>query len=698
MRAFALISVGVSAVTTGKESCPCASSYTPETDQYTDSAGRLKYVNKETLVLHLLPIDYGLNHCDPHDEGVPECQNSTNTPGWCTDTFCYVGPACNGDDTWEVEQEAGKGGLLSEWFPNSKLRYSYATCSTVSYFSKYHAAASMSANELFAVPEQYVQDIVVGFEKAAERVFDSTENDGERTCEFIDSCHCDTCAERPEGGWEAVAVDLRQSSITFNLQEGGEFESEAKCLGRQLESAFRSIAQQTYNDPNRIAYMYFGFQENGAFIQWPAVQWCPQAYDPRFRPWYAAAASGPKDVVLTLDNSGSMLSDNRWQLLKEGVVLVLRTLTEYDYVGLVLFSTNSRTFMPKMMPATSALKDQLLQWLNSPGQDPMGETNFESAFETTFSFIKESRASGATTKCQATVLFMTDGEDTSEFDESRFDAFQKGLEPRVIIFTYTFGSGAARDLPEEIACINKGVYWNIPDGGNIGLVMSAYYKYFASGVTNRVPRWVSYDDVILGESLMSACLPAYFNDTLLGVGCMDVNMLIRLNTLKGKTEYASFIRQVQASSSTCAVFDLSDDKLESIRAEAGTECSGGDLTMIISTVGPYVGGVSFIIVMVVVRYWMRSQRRQPAFQQHQQNNGGMIQQHQPFAVYQTDYGAQQHPYGAQQHPYGAQQNPYGAQQNAYGGQQNAYGGQQNAYGGHNAIPFALPVGTNHHHI
>ena len=32
-------------------------------------------------------------------------------------------------------------------------------------------------------------------------------------------------------------------------------------------------------------------------------------YDARFRPWYAAAASGPKDVVLTLDNSGSMLNN-----------------------------------------------------------------------------------------------------------------------------------------------------------------------------------------------------------------------------------------------------------------------------------------------------------------------------------------------------------------------------------------------------
>eukprot|EP00397_Hematodinium_sp_SG-2012_P006727 GEMP01006763.1.p1 GENE.GEMP01006763.1~~GEMP01006763.1.p1 ORF type:complete len:701 (+),score=129.16 GEMP01006763.1:103-2205(+) len=700
MRAFALMSLGASAINSGMASCPCTSSYTAETDQYKDSTtGRLIYTNNQTNVTyHLLPIGYGLDICERYDENVPECAVSTGKPAWCMDQFCYVGPNCAGDDAWEVEQESGKGGLLSAWFPDSKLRYSYATCGTASYFSKYHAAASMSADELRAVPEQHVKDIVMIFEEAAARILDGKEGNQALTCDFLDSCDCPTCEKRPGSQWEVLAVDLRKTTVTFNQQERGKFEGEAKCLGRQVQSGFRSIAQQVYNDPNRIAYMYFGLQENGAMIQWPASQWCPPAFDARFRPWYATAASGPKDVVLTLDNSGSMMTEERWTLLKEGVVLVLRTLTEYDYLGVLLFSSNARAFKPKLMPATLALKEALLQWLNSPNQDPMGGTNFEAAFDKTFSFIKRSRANGATTRCQAAVLFMTDGEDTSDFDVKRIQKAQENLEPKVIIFTYTFGSGARRDLPENIACENNGVYWNVPDGGNIGLVMSAYYKYFASGVVNSIPRWVTYADALTGETLMGACLSAYRHGILLGVGCMDVNMLIRLNTLKGKTEYASFIRQVQASSSTCAVFDLSDDKLESIRAEAGTECSGGDLTMIISTVGPYVGGVSFIIVMVVVRYWMRSQRRQPAFQQHQQNNGGMIQQHQPFAVYQTDYGAQQHPYGAQQHPYGAQQNAYGGQQNAYGGQQNAYGGQQNAYGGHNAIPFALPVGTNHHHI
>ena len=43
-------------------------------------------------------------------------------------------------------------------------------------------------------------------------------------------------------------------------------------------------------------------------MQWPGVKDC-DAYDPRYRPWYAAAASGPKDVVLVIDCSGSMAGE-----------------------------------------------------------------------------------------------------------------------------------------------------------------------------------------------------------------------------------------------------------------------------------------------------------------------------------------------------------------------------------------------------
>ncbi len=51
------------------------------------------------------------------------------------------------------------------------------------------------------------------------------------------------------------------------------------------------------------------------FRMLPGTPWvCPGGrndYDPRVRPWYVAASSGPKDVVLILDTSGSMENAGR---------------------------------------------------------------------------------------------------------------------------------------------------------------------------------------------------------------------------------------------------------------------------------------------------------------------------------------------------------------------------------------------------
>ena len=41
-------------------------------------------------------------------------------------------------------------------------------------------------------------------------------------------------------------------------------------------------------------------------MQWPGTDWCPTEWDPRFRPWYASAASGPKDVII-LQHGGERL-------------------------------------------------------------------------------------------------------------------------------------------------------------------------------------------------------------------------------------------------------------------------------------------------------------------------------------------------------------------------------------------------------
>ena len=61
------------------------------------------------------------------------------------------------------------------------------------------------------------------------------------------------------------------------------------------------------NIENAAASWQYVSTPNGILRSYPANrQETCYSYDPRVRPWYVAATSGPKDVVIVIDKSGSM--------------------------------------------------------------------------------------------------------------------------------------------------------------------------------------------------------------------------------------------------------------------------------------------------------------------------------------------------------------------------------------------------------
>ena len=84
---------------------------------------------------------------------------------------------------------------------------------------------------------------------------------------------------------------------------------------------------------------------------------------------------------MVLDSSGSMNNENRWSLTKIAVKKVLDTLTDYDYVGLVLFHSGHTPYpeednTPNLHRATSDVKDKIIRFVNLE-HTPSGRTNFE---------------------------------------------------------------------------------------------------------------------------------------------------------------------------------------------------------------------------------------------------------------------------------------------------------------------------------
>ena len=86
--------------------------------------------------------------------------------------------------------------------------------------------------------------------------------------------------------------------------------------------------------------MFFGSQE-GMFRIFPGRQWATcGSFDPRVRPWYIAASSGPKNIILVLDTSDSMRGQ-RMELLKAAAIRVVQTLTVGDRVAIIPFATTA---------------------------------------------------------------------------------------------------------------------------------------------------------------------------------------------------------------------------------------------------------------------------------------------------------------------------------------------------------------------
>jgi len=651
---------------TGDPACPCLEAHTESMlrlhKRELNGKQCIVYVNRNTKVESCLELDYGLNKCTSWDDGshgrVPECSDSQGyNPLWCSDSWCFVDEEqCTSSSTFEVEKD---GGLPSAWFEGGKnVMVSYATCGTASYFSKLTAVPNnMTAEELREVSESHIASIIETFEREFKnhyRISGSTDDISEGNeqgykCEFLDSCACETCGT-VAGQWgDIIKVDLRNVTVTWNQKERGReqrFEEQTRCLGRHMENAYRSVAQQTYDDPNRVAYMYFGLHKNGAMVQWPASDWCPQAFDARLRPWYVTAVSGPKDVILTLDNSGSM-AGTKWQLVIEAVGKVLDTLTEYDYVGLVLFNDITMIFEPDDMgpflrPATKRLKQDMLSWLTHGERtpSPKGGTMYNIGFRDTFRFLTTSRNFNETTtsSCQTAILFVTDGGDTSAFQPQSLEEMQMELEvdghsAPAMIFTYAFGINGTddRDLLKEIACAHQGVYHEITpdmDGELLGGLMSTYYTTFAQAVeenNNTVARWIMYEDAGTGEELMGSCLPAYEDtgdDTrvLMGAGCMDINMLIRLSVLRERAAWPAFLEDVQTRSSQCASFHLTNPKLDLIREQhSNSLCPPKNHSETYRLLGYIASGLFGAICLCSLVLWFR--KKIEAFQAHRPSRG-----------------------------------------------------------------------------
>jgi von Willebrand factor type A domain len=344
-----------------------------------------------------------------------------------------------------------------------------------------------------------------------------------------------------------------------------------------------------------LVAMYMGFQ-SGVHKSWPGQNWkmspdsagcqqpsqCP-SFDPRFRNWYVAAATGPKNVVLVLDTSGSMERKNRLKNLKDAANAVIKTLSFADFVGVVSYNSGATVALDatSLQRADAAFRDRLVTSIDALLAG--GDTNMEMGFHKAFNLLEESLKNGKTSNCHNAVLFLSDGDATKGKTGNGLVDYVKQLNLPDLdarIFTYAFGDDISRgaDVLKTIACQNKGIFAKVPDSSSgeneLRSIMGAYYEYFSTAVDRAEDARAVWAEPFLDccgmGNITVVSHPIYHEEKgqngagvdtvrkLLGV----VGASVPLSTVSGAT-----LDELLGRSKTCYSVDLTETELEVLRGE-----------------------------------------------------------------------------------------------------------------------------------
>eukprot|EP00396_MALV-II-16_sp_LP-1_P000284 gene284-4_t len=498
--------------------------------------------------------DYGVG-CATHDERLPPmCATATKTslennfphsgsprggsPPFCAKQWCWVDP-----------QNCGGGSASAlKYFP---IKSGFFVADTLAALPGAVTSAGPIGGDDFAYYSYKTC--------AKDRSIDSqvgTATDMIRLVERYARARSSTPANFNE-----VGTILRAGSA-----DGDRF----RCREQLVRDLFLRVAGAEYDVAERTtssAGMYMGFQESGNYIAWPLSKppSCKvdgtSTFDPRFRPWYATVASGPKDVLLVIDLSGSMNRYARIELAKEAAKAVLDTLTWVDFVNVMSFSSKVRSAADVLIPATDENRARLREWIE--GMEPAGTTNYRDALREGMEMLKRARTTRNcwSAFCSSSLLFLSDGKPDNwepDVDYGLVAAQNAECSNCIRLFTYGLGRSLNTEVLLQLAIQNRGQMALVEDGGTLKDEMSQYYTYLVQNRDTELVRWIRYADANSGEELAAACVAiddprqqAGKKEKLFGVWCMDLDMLGTREELQRKAGYLDFLRAYERTSRTC---------------------------------------------------------------------------------------------------------------------------------------------------
>lgn len=238
----------------------------------------------------------------------------------------------------------------------------------------------------------------------------------------------------------SVSVDVRSTDAIRNIYSP----THDIAISRNGDEAFRVGFERNNYTPDGDFVLYYGLENERISVN--LLSYRESANEDGFfmllvQPPVSVPQEQvvPKDVILVIDQSGSM-DGVKWQQAQAAATYVLENLNEGDRFNVVAFSTGWRIFSSRMESANSA--PEAAQWVN--GMFSEGGTDINGALLTALDFADAERP--------VTILFMTDGlategvVDTPSILQNLRDAAGRNVR----IFTFGVGDDVDTVLLDSI--------------------------------------------------------------------------------------------------------------------------------------------------------------------------------------------------------------------------------------------------------
>ncbi|XP_060654964.1 LOW QUALITY PROTEIN: voltage-dependent calcium channel subunit alpha-2/delta-3 [Drosophila nasuta] len=285
---------------------------------------------------------------------------------------------------------------------------------------------------------------------------------------------------RPEFHNTSVNFSVSSVHVPVNVFDRASDVIKAIQWSENLDQIFRDNYK---NDPS-LSWQFFG-SSTGFMRQFPASKWKKDVpvdlYDCRFRSWYMEAATSPKDIIILLDKSGSMLGQ-RLDIAKHVVNTILDTLGTNDFVNIL-------TFDNKVTPLVHCFEDQLIQANLGNIRElkekietikPQSIANYTAALTYAFEIFETARLNSRGALCNQAIMIVGDGAPETNEEVFRFYNWRDPPYRPVRVFTYLIGKEVANwDDIRWMACENQGYYVHLSDTAEVREMVLNYIPVMA---------------------------------------------------------------------------------------------------------------------------------------------------------------------------------------------------------------------------